>query len=135
MYPIGKLILVILTRPTLLLPSLLATVFLLASCTAPAEMPVAALEALNQQWESLPGYQGSSLEILRAWQGELPSEAPASMEVWCVEAQPASNLDLEEKPAPIIWILIRERQDAEWTAAMLMTMSAIWPYQACGTEP
>lgn len=126
---------IILTRPTLLLPSLLATIFLLASCTAPPEMPVAALEALNQQWESLPGYQGLSLDILRAWQGEPPAEAPASMEIWCVEAQPASSLDLEEKPAPFIWILIRESQDAEWTAAMLMTMSAMWPYQACGTEP
>jgi hypothetical protein len=135
MYPIGKLILVILTRPTLLLPSLLATVFLLASCTAPAEMPVAALEALNQQWESLPGYQGSGLDILRAWQGEPPAEAPASMEIWCVEAQPASSLNPEEQPAPFIWIVVRESQDAEWTAAMLVTMSAMWPYQACGTVP
>ena len=126
---------IILTRPTLLLPSLLAAILLLASCTAPPEMPGAALEALNQQWESLPGYQGSSLDILRAWQGEPPAEAPASMEIWCVEAQPASSLNLEKKPAPFIWILMRESQDAEWTSAMLMTMSAMWPYQACGAEP
>ena len=126
---------IILTRPTLLLPSLLATIFLLASCIAPADMPAAALEALNQQWESLPGYQGSSLNILRAWQGEPPAEVPASMEVWCVEAQPASSLNPEEQLAPFIWIVVRESQDAEWTSAMLMTMSAMWPYQACGAEP
>jgi hypothetical protein len=127
--------LVILTRPVLFLSAMLAAILFLVACTTPPTMPETALEALNQQWESLPGYQGSSLEILRAWQGELPAEVPASMEIWCVEAQPASSLNPEEQPAPFIWILIRESQDAEWTAAMLMTMSAMWPYQACGTEP
>ena len=123
------------TRPALFLPSLLVTIFLLASCTAPPDMPAAALDALNKQWESLPGYQGSSLDILRAWQGEPPAEVPASMEVWCVEARPASSLNPEEQPVPFIWIVMRESQDAEWTSAMLMTMSAMWPYQACGAEP
>lgn len=98
-------------------------------------MPVAAVEALKMQWESVPGYQGSNIEILRAWQGNPPSEAPDSFDVWCVEAQPSSNLESSVIPQPTIWIVVRENQDAEWTSAMLMTMSAIWPYQACGAEP
>ena len=123
------------TRPAFFILGILLIGFLFTSCYSPPNMPDAAVDALNKQWESVPGYQGSNIEILRAWHGDPPSEVPDSFEVWCVEAQPSSNLESSGISQPTIWIVVREDQDAEWTSAMLMTMSAIWPYQACGTEP
>jgi len=123
------------TRTAFFLLGILLVGLLFTSCSSPPNMPLAAVEALKKQWESLPGYQGSNIEILRAWQGKPPTEVPDSMEVWCVETQPPSNLESSEITLPIIWIVVRDGQDAEWTSAMLMTLSAIWPYQACGAEP
>lgn len=122
-------------RPAFIMLGILLVGILFTSCSSPSNMPVAAVEALKKQWESVPGYQGSNIEILRAWHGDPPSEVPDSFEVWCVEAQPSSNLESLVIPLPTIWIVVRENQDTEWTSAMLMTMSAIWPYQACGAEP
>lgn len=123
------------TRSAFIMLSILLEGLLFTSCSSPPNMPVAVIEALKEQWESVPGYQGSIIEILRAWQGKPPSEMPDTYEVWCVEAQPSESLGLSGNPQPTIWIVVRENQDAEWTSAMLMTMSAIWPYQACGAEP
>jgi hypothetical protein len=123
------------TRPAFFFLGILLLGLLFTSCSSSPNMPFDAVEALKKQWESVPGYQGSNIEILRAWQGNPPSEVPDSFEVWCVEAQPSDKPGLSGKPQPTIWIVVRENQDAEWTSAMLMTMSAIWPYQACGAEP
>jgi hypothetical protein len=56
-------------------------------------------------------------------------------EVWCVEVD--QTLIVEEGEDPIRTVLIVVRQDprSEWQAAMLMTLSAWWPYEACGVTP
>lgn len=122
-----------------LVPLCMLTAILIAACSAPPSIPVSALDALNEYWESLQGSRDSSLTILRAWQGEPLADDPDSFavpfEVWCVEAQPANSLNQEEEQEPIIWIVMRQSQDSGWTAIPLMAMSAMWPYQACGSPP
>jgi hypothetical protein len=38
----------------------------------------------------------------------------------------------DENDPGLIWIVTREDEQSEWKAAMLATMSASWPYEACG---
>ncbi len=108
------------------------TPILLAACTAPDGLPPAALHALLDQWT-----QDADLEILRAWPGEPPpSLAPGSppLEVWCVEVQTTEGRAGAAPSGPIIWIVTRQGREAPWQAAWLLTMSSIWPYEACGGD-
>ncbi len=54
------------------------------------------------------------------------------MEIWCVEVQFSGGLTEAAQSDSTIWIVTRESQDAIWNAAWLMTMSSLWPYEACG---
>lgn len=35
----------------------------------------------------------------------------------------------------VTWIVFRNDEEADWNAAMLATMSSLWPYEACGNGP
>ena len=110
---------------------------LLAACAAPDGLPTAALQALMDQWRALPGSQNADLEILRAWLGEPPhSLAPGSppLEVWCVEVQTTEGQAGVDPSEPFIWIVTRQGREAPWQAAWLLTMSSLWPYEACGED-
>ncbi len=115
------------------------TGLLLAGCGGPPKIPQGALDALQERWQSLPVSETGSLEIARAWQGELPADAPAGLppttEVWCFDIQLKSELPELEALTPFVWIVFRERESAPWQATPLMVMSALWPYQACGEGP
>ncbi|HSF79895.1 MAG TPA: hypothetical protein VLA49_01595 [Anaerolineales bacterium] len=97
------------------------------------------MDALMERWQSLPGSHSLELKVLRAWQGRQPADAlsPGSqpIEIWCVEVQLTGEQNQTGQSESTIWIVTRENQDASWIAAWLMTMSSIWPYQACGTAP
>jgi hypothetical protein len=94
------------------------------------------MDALKAHWQALPGSADSDLHILRAWPGEFPpnSLTPGSppKELWCVEVHFSGDLAEAARYDSTIWIVTRESQEASWTAAWLMTMSSIWPYEACG---
>jgi hypothetical protein len=123
-------------RREILLLSLFMTVHFLASCSSPAKIPQAALEALEAQWLALPGSVNPDLRVLRAWPGDQPlaTVPPGSteMEIWCVEVQVSAGPAEVGGSGSTIWIIIRDNQDTSWEAAWLMTMSSLWPYQACG---
>ena len=111
----------------------------LVSCSPSPNLPESAREALVAHWQSLPSTAGIEHHIVRAWPGdtsaaELTPSTPA-MEVWCVEAEMSSAEDISVEGERLIWIIIRENKNAPWTAALLATMSSIWPYQACGVGP
>ena len=57
-----------------------------------------------------------------------------ALEVWCVEAEMSSANDTSVEAERLIWIVIRENENASWTAALLATMSSTWPYKACGVD-
>ena len=115
---------------------LLFCVCLLASCSAATRLPGGAEAALVQYWRNLPA-GGHNFQIVRAWPGLFPVEGyPGDgprLEVWCVETlsepEPAA-----EEPA-MIWVVTRQAGESEWNAGLLMAMSSIWPYQACGVNP
>jgi len=115
---------------------LLSFVVLLASCTAAGQLPGGAEAALFQYWEDLPA-GGHNFQIVRAWPGKFPVEGypgdGPQIEVWCVEA--ASSQATAAEDAAMIWIVTRQEGETEWSAGLLMAMSSIWPYQACGTGP
>lgn len=122
-----------------LLASLLAANILLNACTPPTQLPEGARLALNRQWDSFPGSTTHDLTIVRAWQGKLPRDAepasPQPMEIWCVETRLLSKQPASGETETIIWFITKVNDDAPWETAPLMTMSSIWPYQACGVMP
>jgi hypothetical protein len=122
-----------------LLAVLLAASIILGSCTPPSQLPESAFSALNRQWDSLPGSATHDLTVLRSWQGQIPPDAdpaPTSpMDVWCVETLLSSNQPYSGESETVIWIITRTSDDATWESAPLMTMSSLWPYQACGVAP
>jgi hypothetical protein len=127
-----------------LLKILLGTAFLsvsllLASCTTPSELPNNANEALLDYWASLPSPSGFEHHIIQAWQGANLTEnmvtLAAEMEIWCVETRISAPNDPTVDGEKLIWIVIRENQEAQWNAALLATMSSLWPYEACGSVP
>ena len=89
-------------------------------------------------WESLPSYPVVENRIIRAWPGkaseDLASGTPP-MDVWCVEAEISSPDDPSVDGEPIVWIVTRQHQEARWSAALLASLSSLWPYQACGETP
>ena len=124
---------------TMFLPWLLTASLLLASCSASSPLPQGALDELKEQWQALSMDDRPALHIVRAWPSEVSAEqlAPASpsMETWCVEVELPQGNAASREPGPMIWLVTRADQDASWFAAPLMTMSSLWPYEACGVIP
>jgi hypothetical protein len=110
----------------------------LASCSSSPQLPEGARDALMAYWESLPSYPGVENRIIRAWPGEAPAEGSTpgdpSIEVWCVEAE-MSSTDDPSVDGDLVWIVTRQKDETRWSAALLATMSSLWPYQACGEGP
>jgi hypothetical protein len=111
----------------------------LISCSAESQLPQGARDALNEHWQTLPTVNSSEYRIVRAWPGEMSSEnltpwAP-STEIWCVEVELSIDQAGSEEPEKMIWIVTRQDEESTWYAALLMAMSSIWPYQACGVVP
>ena len=108
------------------------------ACSTSPQLPESAEDALAAYWESLSSYPSVENRIVRAWPGganeDLAPEAPL-METWCVEAEISSPDDASVDGERLVWIVIRENEEARWTAALLASMSSIWPYQACGEAP
>lgn len=123
--------------------TLLVAVVVLASlgvsaCSRSSQLPADARDALSAYWGSLPSDPGVDHRIVRAWRGVTPAAEPAPVapivEVWCVEAEISA-----EDPAVdgnlAVWIVTRQNQETPWTAALLASLSSIWPYEACGEGP
>jgi hypothetical protein len=116
-----------------------ALCFAASSCSSATRLPDGALLALEQQWESLAPEGVAELRISRVWPSQVPAKeltpwAP-SRETWCVEVD-LSNANARANLADAtFWIVTRVDKDSLWSAAMLLTMSAIWPYQACELMP
>ena len=110
----------------------------LVSCASP-KMPGDVEEALLDLWASLPSPPGFEYHIIQAWQGAAPTQdtialAP-DLETWCVETRISAPSEPTVDGEKLIWIVIRENQEARWKAALLATMSSLWPYEACGGVP
>lgn len=116
-------------------------VLTLAACLAAPPLPADARQALESHWQALPGRP--AWRILRAWPGQTnflnlsPADVPdkatpalTQTEVWCVTAAqtPPTGGDALET----IWFIARSEPQAPWNVALLTSMSAIWPYIACG---
>ena len=116
----------------------LSVSLLLASCT-PQKLPRDAKDALLAYWTFLPSPSAYEYRIIQAWQGAVPAEdkiaLPPEMEVWCVETRISAPNDPAVNGEKLIWIVTRETQEAHWRAALLATMSSLWPYEACGSLP
>ncbi len=104
----------------------------LASCSSSSSLPLDAERALEAYWQSLPSYPNITHQTLQAWPGVASADMMPDMEVWCVETEIIAAEDVELIGETLIWIVIRDNEDADWTATMLATMSSLWPYEACG---
>jgi hypothetical protein len=97
------------------------------------------LDELKEQWQAVSMDDRPALHIVRAWPSEVSAEqlvpAPPSMDTWCVEVELSQGNDASSEPAPMIWLVTRADQEASWFAAPLITMSSLWPYEACGVIP
>jgi len=113
----------------------LVVILVLSSCSKSSQLPKDANDALHAYWQSLPA-SGIENNIKRAWPGIIPTETLSSstptMEVWCVEAEISSTEDPSLNGELLVWIVIREKRDSPWQAALLFSMSSTWPYEACG---
>jgi hypothetical protein len=111
----------------------------LASCSSPNRLPPAAESALEAYWQSLPSYPTITQQILQVWPGVVPVETVttwgSNMEIWCVETEITAAEDVSIVGETVTWIVFRNDEQANWIAAMLATMSSIWPYEACGKTP
>lgn len=110
---------------------------ILFSCTPSLQLPGPAQDALRAYWQSLPASSDLSHRIIRAWPGSVSPGDSNSVttvkEIWCVEAEVSAHDPLIDGER-MIWIVIRENDDVNWSAALLATMSSTWPYEACGTS-
>jgi len=108
---------------------------LLCSCSMFNSLPPAARLELQEQITALPG-SVSEFHIKRAWKGVMPAgemaQSQSSIKIWCIEVEMEFSVEIEDQAQPVIWIVTRAEGQSEWTAAILMTMSSLWPYQACG---
>ena len=123
-----------------LLPSILIFVSVfLNSCSSPNRLPQAAEKALETYWQSLPSYPTITNQIQQVWPGVVPAETimplSSNMDIWCVITEITAADDVSIIGENVTWIVFRNDEGADWTAAMLATMSALWPYEACGTGP
>ena len=126
------------TGPLWLAVILMVASFGVAACSSPAQLPADARRALMAYWESLDS-AGVGHQIIRAWPGEFGAQelAPgaAPTEIWCVEAAMSAPADPSVDGEVLVWIVTRENGRAPWSAAMLASLSATWPYEACGQAP
>lgn len=131
----GRLIMI--SGRMLLFAVLVSAIHGLGACSDPQQLPNGARDALNAYWKSLPSYPGVENRIVRSWPGEASSEGPTAplMETWCVEAEISSADDPSVDGELLVWIVMRDNPEAAWSAALLASMSSIWPYQACGEAP
>jgi hypothetical protein len=133
----GRLMMV--STRMLLFAVLVSAGHVLSSCSRPPQLPEDARDALVAYWESLPSHPGVENRIIRAWPGEAPEEdlilGVPLMETWCVEAEMTSTGDPSVDGDLLVWILTRGNEEKRWSAALLASMSSIWPYQACGEAP
>ena len=111
----------------------------LSSCSSQTQLPADANRALEAYWQSLPSDPTLTYQILQVWPSVNPAEtitpwAP-NMEVWCVETEITAAKNASIIGASVTWIVIRNDENADWSAAMLATMSSTWPYEACGKGP
>jgi len=120
----------------LILISTLAFGMSLTACEARTQLPAAAFDALQQTWRELEMTGKVRPEIIRAWQGDMSKVTAGSSEstpeIWCVEAKQVLNPNPVSEADTLIWIVVRSDDQSEWGAALLMTMSSIWAYEACG---
>lgn len=112
---------------------------LLNSCSSPNRLPPAAESALEAYWQSLPSYPTITHQIRQVWRGVVPADSTTpqspNMEVWCVVAEITAAEDESIIGETVTWIVFRNDEEADWNAAMLATMSSLWPYEACGNGP
>ena len=116
-----------------------AVCFAASSCSSAIQLPDNARLALEEQWASLPPDGTAELRISRAWPSQVPAReltpwAPF-METWCVELDLPNAQVQVDSSARTLWIVTRVNKESAWSAAMLLTMSAIWPYKACELAP
>jgi hypothetical protein len=114
----------------------LALCLALAGCKARAQLPVDAMGALQNTWSELDLPRDEWPETVRAWQGDMSrvTDDPtvSTTELWCVETAQNTGTDVSIGGETLIWIVVRSSKQDEWQAALLMTMSSLWAYQACG---
>ena len=109
---------------------------LLSGCKVDPGLPKAAKEALQLEWKELDLVSTMEPEMLRAWPGDLNRISGdfniPNLELWCVEVQ----YDLQLAPSgdgnSTIWIVVKPDERSAWSASILMTMSSLWAYEACG---
>lgn len=122
-----------------LLAGVLLAGLLLLSCAPQPPLPGSAISALDSTWAALPGSATHDLSILRAWPGKMPQgsdpQAATPVEIWCIETSISAGEDGSTGAEKMIWISTRTGVDAAWITVPLMTMSSLWPYQACGVGP
>lgn len=109
-----------------------------SSCSRSPQFPDDARDALMAYWEALPSDPEVENRIIRAWPGETNEDldlAARPKEVWCVEAEIYSAKDPSVDGERLMWIVTRENREARWSAALLASLSSLWPYQACGNGP
>ena len=103
-----------------------------------SELPEGARDALVAYWESLPSAPDLAHRVTDAWQGEPPTDeadpGATPIEVWCVEAEITSD-DAATDGTRTVWIVTRRDRANSWSAALLASLSATWPYEACATSP
>jgi hypothetical protein len=119
----------------LLIGPLLCAGVAFASCSTLSDLPVSARDALTVYWESLPSHPSVEHRIVRAWPGETGEDLDPPIEIWCVEAELSSADDPSIDGELLMWIVTRESRGARWSAALLASLSSMWPYEACADAP
>jgi hypothetical protein len=125
-------------NPILSLALIIVSIYL-SACSSPNELPPAAEKALEAYWQSLPSYPTLRHQIRQAWPGVISAKTATSlspnMDVWCVVSEITAAEDSSIIGEKLTWIVFRNDEETDWNAAMLATMSSIWPYEACGNGP
>lgn len=109
-----------------------------SACATTPQLPDEARDALVSYWESLPSYLDVENRISRAWPGDAEGDLDSGAlprEIWCVEAAIYAADDPSVDGELLVWIVTRENREARWSAALLASLSSLWPYQACGVGP
>jgi hypothetical protein len=119
-------------RTIILIFTVFSAGFFLAACDGDLRLPQEARQALAAYWDSLPSDAGITHTITRAWPG-VSAENP-DLEIWCVEAEMSAPGNPAVDGERMIWIVLRNKAERSWSAALLATMSSMWPYEACGQD-
>ena len=109
---------------------------LLSGCMNNPGLPSAARMALQREWGELGLALDAGKHIQRAWKGDLGRVSGEinmpKMELWCVEVQNDLQLASSVEGNNTIWIVVKPEEGSDWSASILMTMSSLWAYEACG---